>query len=312
MNVPATNAPITVSARSWPQRLRLALGVALIWVVLQYLVNLTLMAPGLDRPATLAAANHPLLAGLAVTVILLAGGYVGSRVAGRAYPERGLLVAALALACWAIPAGTMTDWLVLANGQTPVGPPTGGPYWPLVPEYVWLLTLMLAVATLSELPWPWQSGLTREALEKHLRRVLALDVDARRRANGVMALLLGTLVTGVLMLILTGPATAGETLRGQVYFAVAVSSACGTFLAHRVVSVDEPIWYWPAPILAGLLGVLVAAVRPALLLNGYNHLNSIPAWGLARPLPIEMVGVGVAASLWALRASQRAARGRRA
>jgi hypothetical protein len=308
MDVSTVSEGSKIAAHSWPHRLRLALGVLLIWALLQFLLNATLMAPGLARPATLAASNHALLAGLGLGMILLAGSIVAARVAGPAYPQRGLLVAALALALWAVPAGTMTDWLMLNNPQ--IGPPTARAYWPLAGEYLWLLALMLAVAVLTEISVPI-AELNRAVVIDQCRRTVGLHLGRTARKNGLLALLLGVLITGVLMLILTGPAAAGQTLRGQVYFAVAVSSACGAFVAYRVVRVTDPIWYWPAPILAGLLGVLLAAARPALMLPAaYTHLNSIPAWGLARALPIEMVGVGVAASLWALRACQRSARGR--
>ncbi len=303
---PACENP-TVTARSWPQRLRLIVGALLIWAALQYLLNATLMAPGLARPATLAASGHPVLAALGLAIILLIGSLVAARVAGAAYSHPGLLAAALGLALWVIPAGTMTEWLMYANPQ--LGPPTGTAYWPLVAEYLWLLLLMLAVAVLTEIPWTALASLDRATIRQEFRRTVGLHLTGRSRINGVLALLLSTLVIGVLMLILTGQATSGQTLRGQVYFAVAVASACGTFVGCRVLRVTEPIWYWPAPILAGLIGVLVATIRPGLLLPAaYAHLNSIPAWGLARALPIEMVGVGVAACLWALRASQRSSR----
>ena len=133
-------------------------------------------------------------------------------------------------------------------------------------------------------------------------------VGVGQRAQGPVALLTTTVVICVLMLSLTG-SVVGHTLRGQVYFAVTVASAAGVFAATRVVSVRSPIWYWPAPILAGLLGMLIAAFKPDLMLPaGYDELNSIPAWGLARPLPVEMVGVGVVVALWTVRGIAAGAR----
>ena len=86
------------------------------------------------------------------------------------------------------------------------------------------------------------------------------------------------------------------------YFAVALGFVAGTYVARRFLQVSDPIWYWPAPILLGVIGVLGAGLDPALRLpEEYSHSDTIPAWALVRPLPVEMVGVGLLVTLWLLR-----------
>ena len=294
----------TVAARSWPQRLRLIVAALLIWAGLQYLLNATLMAPGLARPATLAASHHPVLAALGLAIILLVGSLVAARVAGSAYSHPGLLTAALGLALWVIPAGTMTEWLMYANPQ--VGPPTGAAYWP------WLLNTCGCCSDGG------RGGSDRDpltalaSLDAHHPRGIPPTVGLHSRAVRASMGYSRCCFHACHWRADADPDRAGDfgsDLAGPGVLRRRRGQRCGTFAACRVLRVTEPIWYCRAPILAGLIGVLVATIRPALLLPAaYAHLNSIPAWGLARPLPIEMVGVGVAVCLWALRASQRSPR----
>lgn len=294
------------------RRVRLVLAVALLWAGLRFVIGGIFMPPGLDRPVTLAAARLPVLAGLALAGLVWLAAYLGGRlVAGRAKlalsdAEQGLLVVALGLAVWPIGGGTMGDWLLLRARQGVVGPPTAAPYWPLILEYLFLAIVMAGAAAVSRMAGaPGQPGNTGETPVPRMPRArlrAALGVDPAERGAGVMALLATTLFAGLLMLLLTGPVI-GATLRGQVYFAVAASMALAVFAAHRLFGARHSIWYWPAPLLVGLLGAVIAALKPGLLLPlEYNQLNSIPAWGLVRPLPMEMVGVGITACLWTVRA----------
>ena len=64
----------------------------------------------------------------------------------------------------------------------------------------------------------------------------------------------------------------------------------------------EPIWYLPVPLLLGVIGLMVAGANATLMLPAeYKHLDMKPAWGLARALPIEMIGVGLVVTLAMLR-----------
>ena len=131
----------------------------------------------------------------------------------------------------------------------------------------------------------------------------ALCAHVRARGRDPKPRRFDMLIAAVLVLILVGPRV-GHTYRGQVYFAVAVGFIVAVLVARRVTGVRGIIWYLPGPLLVGLLGVLLAAWRPGLG-AGYEHINVIPAWGLVRPLPVEMVGVGLVAILLTLRAATR-------
>ena len=97
----------------------------------------------------------------------------------------------------------------------------------------------------------------------------------------------------------TGPRVA-PTRRGQVYFAVAAAFLIGVLIASKVVTARHPLWYALAPFLVGITGVILAGIDPTLP-EPYAKINIIPASGLVRPLPIEMVGVATVAVIWALR-----------
>jgi hypothetical protein len=284
----------------WLRRVRSLVALALVWAVLHFVLAPLLLPVGLDRPVTLGATEQPILAAVALALVVWAGSYVAPLIAGSRYGEQGLMYVAIALAVWAYPRGTMDEWLLLASPDGAVGPPTSAPYWPLLFEYIWLVVLLAVAAGISFVAGPAVGG-TSDSPGQRVRRAFALNASATKRGQGLLSLVVTAVVFVVLMLLLTGP-PAGETLAGQVYFAVAIASAVGVFAGTRVSPARDSIWFWPAPLLAGLLGVILAAMKPALGIPAeYNQLNSIPAWALVRPLPLQMVSVGVVASLWALR-----------
>jgi hypothetical protein len=190
----------------------------------------------------------------------------------------------------------MDDWLIQRN-LVP-GAPTSAPYWSLLGDYVYLLLGVAGACAILNLLAGRQDG--AGTASQSIRQAFGLTAPPDQRRAGLLALLITTVVSGVAVFILTGPPL-GETYRGQVYFAVALGSFAGVFVAHRAVKVDDPLWYWPAPLLLGIIGLVVAALKPGLMLPPDCHLNTIPAWGLSRALPIEMVGVGLVGTLWMLR-----------
>lgn len=289
------------AASLWVQRARSLVALALAWGVLRFVLAPLLLPAGLNRPPALGAAEEPLLAALLLGVLLCAGAYLASLIAGARYGEQGLLYVSVAVAVWVYPRGTIDDWLLLASPDGAVGPPTSAPYWPLLIEYIALTVIMAVAVAASFVAGPPPASATTDSVGQRIRRAFVLDAAAAEKLRGLLALAVTTAVFVVLMLLLTGPA-AGKTLAGQVYFAVAIASAVGVFVATRVSPARDSIWYWPAPLLAGLLGTLLAAINPALSIPAeYNQLNSIPAWALVRPLPLQMVSVGVVATLWTLR-----------
>lgn len=290
-----------VSASPWVARVRLVLAMALVWAGLHFVIDQTVLARGLQRPVVILASGSGLLAALAVAVVLWIGAVVGTLLAGVRENTGTLFVIGVALALWAAGDGTMDDWLLLQNQL--VQDPRGAPYWPLLGEYVYLGVVIAGVAALGGWSLLGQRVSDAGARRAALHRTFALDAGGTSWREGVSALLVTAVVAGVLMFLLFGPRE-GHTRRGQVYFAVAVAFILGVMAARRLTRVRHPLWYWPAPFVVGIVGVLLAAFKPALP-QPHHHLDMIPAWGLVRPLPVEMVGVGVAAIIWTLRTTSR-------
>jgi hypothetical protein len=293
----ATTAVPSVSvATPWLNRGRFALATLVTWAGLHYVVG-ALLPHGLDRPLALAFGGGSALAGPALILVIWVAAMAGAYLQPADGPRYPLMAIGLGLALWAFEGGrmggTMDSWLKLQN---PIqGPPTRGPYWRLLPDYLYLLLAIGGACWIAR-------RITARSAAAEIPPSLPATPRARVAAGqGAAALGLATAVAGVLMFVLPGP-PGSATLRGQVYFAVAVAFIAGVYAAQRLLGVRDPAWYWPAPLLLGAVGLVVAGVAPGLALPAeYRTFNSIPAWGLARGLPVEMVGVGVLAAMWMIR-----------
>ncbi len=302
-----TESPTLTAVAAWPRRLRFVLATGILWALLQYVAGPLVLPNGLDRPLVLSASHAGLLGGLLVVLIIWAGAALATLIIGTEQRAPVLLAIGLALALWAAQGGraggTIDDWLILRN-QTP-GVPRGAPYWALIGDYIYLsLAVAGAYAIASALAPRGEPG----GLAGTLRQAFRPAPAAGQKPHAGPAALLATVaVAGVVIFFLTGPALA-QTRRGQVYFAVFVGFLAATFLASHFFKIRDPLWYWPAPLLLGLIGLVVAGLSPDLLLapsGQFRPLDVIPAWGLVRPLPIEMVGVGLVATFWSLHAPGR-------
>ncbi len=296
VNVIEATDSVRTAPSPWSERLRLATVAALLWAALYYLLDPALLARGLDRPVTVLVGAGGVVAACAVLLLLVVGAVVAEALSRHRDGASGLIAVGLALAAWSWAGGTMDDWLIRANPV--VGPGSGRAYWPLVPEYVYWL--MVAAGTLSAGVWWRHRGATGPAARVALLGKAGPPSDFR---NEITALLINLAVAGTLMFILTGPRV-GHTYRGQVYFAVAAAFALGTIVAGRVTGVRGMAWYLAGPPLLGIMGVLLAVARPGLP-GAYANINIIPAWGLVRPLPIQMVSIGTVAIVLSLRAAAR-------
>lgn len=286
----------TTALNTWLNRLRFVLAVSLLWAGLHFIVGFALPR-GVDRACVLAASP---LAGLLAIVVLWLGAAAAVLITGTRDRRAPLIILGVALAIWlgegGRAGGTMDDWLVFCNNLP--GPPTGMPYWRLLADYVYLAVALAGA-------WVIITRLTgnvpaRETPGDTVARAFALRAPAEERRQGVIALLTAVVVAAIAVYILAGPGL-GATYRGQVDFAVGVGMFAGVFVAQQLVKTRDPLWYWPAPILLGVVGLIVAGMRPGFGLRGYV-LNNLPAWGLSRPLPLEMVGAGLVGALWMLHA----------
>jgi len=297
--VDAIETSETMPKRSaWAGKLRLTLAVALLWAGLHYVADSTVLARGLDRPVVVLAGDGGVVAALAVLLLLLVGALVGELLCGRRDGTQGLLVVGFALALWVWQGGTMDDWLKMKNPNA--GPPTGAAYWPLLAEYAYWTVVVAATLALAG----WRSRSSGHAPSpRGWRGALGLETKPGARRDGITALIISAAVAVALVYVLTGPRVE-HTHRGQVYFAVAVAFAVAVLIARRLTGARGLIWYLPGPLIVGIGGVLLAIWKPGLG-AGYENINVIPAWGLVRPLPVEMVGVGLVAILLTARAATR-------
>jgi hypothetical protein len=285
--------------QAWLARGRFVLATAALWAGLHFFVGWAL-PHGIDRPLVLSSSPYGPLAGLLLIAVVWIGGAAISLLVHPRGKWQTLFIVGLALALWAAEGGrrggTMDDWLIARNPT--VSAPASAPYWRLLPDYIYLLVAVAGAAVTSVM---FRAPAERAAWRVHLRHTLGLADPGPARRNGLAALAATAFVAGIATLILMGP-TVGATYRGQVYFAVGIALFAGAFVAHRLVKTNPWPWVWLAPFALGIVGLLLAALWPALMLPpAYRQLNSIPAWALARPLPIEMVGIGLVGSLWMLR-----------
>lgn len=294
-----TTTQSTPAATTWLDRTRFALTAALIWAALHFIAEGLVLPPGLDRPVALVGSPYGPLGGLLVIAIIWAGAALATTITGARDARRPLLIVGVALGLWAAEGGrlggTMQDWLILQHERPE--PPAGSPYVALMLDYLYLLIAVAgahAIATTLSARPPAESD-----RRPTLRQSFAFDAPAAQRKEGLTALLITVLVSGVAIWLLMGP-TLNWVYRGQVYFAVGLGFFAGVFAARKMTSVRDPIWFWPAPLLLGIIGLSVAAARPAFSLPPTHLLDNIPAWALARPLPVEMVGVGLVGALWML------------
>ena len=286
----------------WWRRLRAAVAVLLLWAALHFVAGARVLSGGLDRPTVVLVGDGGIAAAVTVLLLAVAGALLATVLCGRRDGTQGLLIVALALALWAFWGGTADDWLIARNPSA--GPPTGAAYWPLLAETLYWTLVVLAVVALNAVPFPWFRG---QSTEQDWPRALGLDLSPPAARRGAVALLITVVAAALLIGVLMGPRL-GHTYHGQVYFAVAVAFALGTLLGRRVAGVWRPAWYLPGPMIVAVIGVVWAGLRPGLG-PGYEHINVIPACGLARALPVEMVAVGTAAILLTLRTARRLSSG---
>ncbi len=305
----------------WLGRVRFVFAVALVWAGLHFLAGSWLLPRGLDRPLVLSACSYGPLGGLAVVGLLWIGAALTVLLLGCEDPRQPLFTIGWALALWGAEGGrlggTMDRWLIDQHERP--GPPTGGPYWLLLVDYLYLV---VAIAGAYVIGWrlrpergsprPADRPPTRdsgrapdrpfssrpEPLGQHLLQPFAA---LRTPRPGLAALAMNMAVGLAAIFFLMGPAT-DATRRGQVYLAVLFGFLAAAYLTRRMLKTTDAVCYWPAPLLLGIVGLIVAGVRPALMLPAaYRNIDTIPAWALGRPLPVEMVGVGLVGALWLLR-----------
>jgi hypothetical protein len=280
--------------------------VVVVWAALHYGAGF-FVPRGSHRPVLLFGYEGAALACVLTAAITLAGAGL-SRLLGGQRPA-ALTVTALALVLWTFPFGTMDDWL--KDWHPAPTAPTAGPYLVLIAEYAYWAVLLLAVAVAGG-HFASHQGAERGEREPHgavQSRPAAPAGGASASplwdGSALRAALSSSAIAAAVLWLLSGPRV-GATYRLQVYFAVAVAFYVSTLAACRFAATRDPVWFWPAPLIVGLAGVAWAVLRPAPP-PPYAHLNIIPAVPLVRPLPVEMLSIGLLAIQAALRSAALAA-----
>jgi hypothetical protein len=163
------------------------------------------------------------------------------------------------------------------------------------------LSLILEVILLGVLVWAGtliQAVLHRAHLlhhddHRHVVTEIHESIDQR-----ILALVANVIIISILMMFF-----AASDRKVQVLAAVAISSFLGTLAAYYLVPTRPSIWYWAAPILVAVIGYAVQYIGNP----GGWQIGEVRGTfaALARPLPLDYAGSGVAASIVAYWTSRR-------
>lgn len=281
----------------WIDALRDWLAIGASWTLVYWVLHGVLRLDGSSHPLVAISGPYGVLGGLLVAPAVWAATALSALLSSSPDPLAGLRLAMTGAGVAVFSASSMDRWLLWANPI--VGPPRGQDYAPLLIEYVVLAIAVVGAAVVSRQISLWRSGGLAEAPAASLRAVLA-PVDSSTDPSWI-GFLRATAVCGVLTTLAMGPSVTWTRVL-QVYFAVIAGMWLGLALSRWLFGSANPSKVWLAPIVLGVIGVVGAMISPTLLIPlEYRQLNSIPAWGLVRALPLQMVFVGVATLLWIAR-----------
>jgi hypothetical protein len=261
-------------------------------VVLTYSPSAATMA---DLGNSAGNTSHVIFIVLA-TLLLPFGSLALASIAGMPHIPGCMIMLGVTLSFWALQGGVIDDWLILMN--VTVGPPRTEPYWRLLPDYLLLTLIVLMTSVLGAFTFGVRRGEQVAQRKDAIRRWLMLDCTPAKIRDSAISFLAICTVGIAGQTYLHGPALS-DTKHLQTIFAVSVSFLVGAWLARKVSTHLSWSLMALAPILIGVIGLILAISRPGLSLPaGYQHLDMKPAWGLVRPLPIEMVAYGLVAVFW--------------
>jgi hypothetical protein len=254
-------------------RTLLTIGSIACWIAFAVIARLIGVPEVPHFQASLLAGDSAIVAIVVTAVAFVACVLIGSLLAGAVHFEGGLFCAAVGMLALSTRGGAMKYVLMYAGGR--------GVFATLLVELV-LLAACVGVG--------WNVLLyLRNAGYLHGEPLRDDDPDALP-AQGAMALVGQIIVMIFLMALL-----AQTDKKAQVIWAVGISSFLAALAAHSLFPARPSVWFWSAPLIVGGLGYTLAWFGGAPGVGGTIG-GLLPA--LARPLPLDYAGAGVAGALY--------------
>lgn len=285
--------------------LAVAAAVALLWTIgwmvaepVDPHLSLTFMRSG--RPV---AAEWPALA-----VLTVVAGIMGTAISGRRLPEAGLFAAAIGVASLSLRGGSM-ETLLVAEGANTEATRRAFLKAMTLDCALWAAIMVAAwFAVTWAWRWVWASSSQPAPAVQSARATTAASVKAKTAADSTShahGLALGiTAIVALLVVWLTaGRTPVANVARGQTIAAVAGGLYLGAMAGRYFTGVDDSRWYLLAVPVVGLVAYVVgywSADMSWAQGTGYQYyayLATTPVHDLVRPLPVEYIAVGVAATI---------------
>jgi hypothetical protein len=236
---------------------------------------------------------------LVLTVVAAA---VGSAVAGPRLPEAGMFAAAIGLAGLALHGGSMQTLLVYEAGADPAGR-RHLMVSMAVDAVLWAGLLAVSWVVVGAVGrWLWgnhaDGGPDKpEPPKKSLKNSSSL-VDLL--GGGPLALAVTSIVAMFVIWMTVARTPVANIARGQVIASVFFGLYLGAMAGRYFTGIDHARYYLPAPFVAALVGFLLGYLQAnmAWASAAYAQLATTPLHALARPLPIEYIGVGLAGTIF--------------
>ena len=275
----ADSHPVDPPIATWPDRLRFFAIVGGVLAAALLVLDPLILGRLEHQPTVLVGGRFGLIGGILAAVLIRLLLIAAKKISGHEW--LALCGVGTGLALWSLTGPSIDQWL--SNQSPQIGPPRGSAYWPLFAD---VILLMSALGDFR-----WLQGDFGDDSAATPRPAGAQEFDWR-------GLLLTTVIAVVLVSLLTGPII-DRSRPLQLAFAVVAGISAAMVLNRQFGGSHDARQYVALPFVLALIGALIAAVWPAFRIPAeYQHLNSVAAWGLVRPLPVQMIGFGLATVLW--------------
>lgn len=220
--------------------------------------------PGFD--GSILAQPSPVVCLLVIAVVLVAATLIGTIIAGGVHFEAGLFSAAFGLIVLSLRCGNIQSVLFESGGSQIV-------YVRLMVELLILSGFLLALWFL-------------------LRRLVSAGRPAGsvNLVNNLTATIAQTVATAVFITVLCQ-----TEAKNQCLASVGIASLLGSMLAYKYNPTRPSLWFWIGPLIAGFIGYALASLGQDSNLNIGIPSGTFAA--LARPLPLDYAGGGVAGAI---------------